>query len=194
MKKEALLDKTEMICYLAMGVALYIALSMTVKIPLIGHIQTDLGYIAFGVLCVLFGWKGFIVGTVGCLVESFILSGWFPAGWLIGQIFIGITCGICYKLCDKRINNKCIKYIICIGITAVSIAIGIIGIKTAIECWLYKIPLVVKVTKNSIAALADFIPMVLGYIIGQQLNKYFNKRKSTKNEEANNEKGNETRD
>lgn len=114
-----------------------------------------------------------LVGTLGCFIESLIFSGWIPVGWILGQIFIGITCGITYTLCDKRIKHKVVKYTICISVTAVSIAIGIIGIKTAIECWLYQIPLVVKITKNSIAALADFVPMLIGFIVGVPFKKRF---------------------
>lgn len=181
-------NSVKMICYLATGIALYIALSMTMKIPLIGHIQTDLGYIVFGVFCVLFGWKAFVVGLIGCFIESFIFSGWIPIGWMLGQIFIGITCGICYTLCDKKIKNKTIKYIICISVTALSITIGIIGIKTAVECLLYKIPLVVKITKNSIAAVADFIPMVLGFIVGELLKKRIKRIVDNKSQNKNSNK------
>lgn len=59
MTKTKIKNNAIMLCYLAMGTALYIALSATAKIPLIGHIQTDLGYIVFGAFCVLFGWKAF---------------------------------------------------------------------------------------------------------------------------------------
>ena len=48
MKKKFLTTKN--IALLGIGTTLYVALSFMIKIPLISHIQTDLGYIAFGVM------------------------------------------------------------------------------------------------------------------------------------------------
>lgn len=39
------------ICLVGLGIALYVALSMTVKIPLAGHASLGLGYIVFAVYC-----------------------------------------------------------------------------------------------------------------------------------------------
>lgn len=39
---------TKKIAFLGIGIALYVVLSMTIKIPLVGHIQTDFGYVAYG--------------------------------------------------------------------------------------------------------------------------------------------------
>lgn len=149
---------TKNICYIGIGIALYFVLSMTLNIPLIGHLKTDLGYIAFGVWCVLFGWQGCIVGVVGCLLESLILSGWFPVGWILGQIVVGLTCGIIYKKCNSITIN--------VIITIVVMFVGIAGVKTLVECHLYSIPFVVKLSKNLIAAIADTIPMLVGLFVG----------------------------
>lgn len=167
-------QKTLTVCYLALGIALYVALSMSLKIPLISHIQTDLGYIAFGVYCVLFGWQGLIVGTAGCLIESLIFSGWLPMGWIVGQIFIGLTVGITCKLTESKSQKA--KTICRIIIAALAMFIGIAGIKTIIECKLYAIPIGVKFAKNTIAAVADYIPMVIGLVVGDILHKRFKRR------------------
>lgn len=99
-------SKTQNICYIGLGIALYFVLAMALQIPLIGHLKTDLGYIAFGAWCVIFGWQGCIVGAVGCLLESLILSGWFPIGWILGQIAIGLICGTAYKKCNSNVAKK----------------------------------------------------------------------------------------
>lgn len=170
--------------YLAMGIALYVAFSMTAKIPLIAHISTDMGYVVFGVFLVIFGWRAFIVGAVGCIFESLIFSGWFPLGWFLGQIEIGIVCGIAFKLLQK-VNKKWLRYALEIIIAAIAIAIGIIGIKTAIECYLYSIPLAVKLVSNGIAALADFIPMAIGVVIADTVKDHVHitveRKKKTEN-------------
>ena len=149
------------ICYLGIGIALYVAFSMSMNIPLISHIQTDLGYIVFGVWCVLFGWQGFIVGAAGCIIKTLIMGGWFPWGWFLGQIAIGIICGVGYN----KVKSNIVKVII----TIIAIFVGIAGIKTIVECKLYSIPFDVKIIKNLVATVADIIPMVIGMFLGNTL-------------------------
>lgn len=157
------MNKTKTLVMLAVGIALYVVLGMTVKIPLISHIQTDLGYIAFGVMLVMFGWQACIVGVIGCMFESLLVSGWIPVGWMVGQLVIGIICGIAYK----RTDNKTLWIIT----TIVSVFIGVGLIKTLIECGLYGIPFAIKFMKNGIAVVADVIPMIIGLFVGERLNK-----------------------
>ena len=145
------------ITLLGIGIALYVVLSFAIKIPLISHIQTDLGYIAFGAMCAIAGVPALIVGVFGCLLESLFMTGWVPIGWMIGQGIIGIICGYAYK------KNKNIWLNIIITIVAILIGIG--GIKTIIECYLYAIPFAVKIPKNLIASVADMVPMIGGYLL-----------------------------
>lgn len=154
-----------LICYLGIGIALYVALGSVMNIPLLAntHLQTDLGYIAFGIYCYYFGWPAFIVGTIGCMFESLIFSGWIPTGWMLGQAFIGITCGIVFT----KVRFKPVHIIVAI----VSVFIGIGFIKTLIECAMYNIPFAVKFPKNCIAFAADVVPMLLGLFIGYILMK-----------------------
>ena len=157
---------TKKIAYLGIGIALYVVLGMMVKIPLISHIQTDLGYIAFGVALYMLGPVACVVGIIGCLFESLLVTGWVPIGWMVGQLAIGIICGIAYK------RIKSIPVNILITIAAVFLGVGVI--KTGIECVLYDIPLLVKFPKNLIATIADIIPMIAGYFLAV---KYFDKPK-----------------
>lgn len=158
---------TKNICNIGIGTALYVVLSATVKIPLIGHIQTDLGYVAFGVYLSLFGIIGTFVGALGCVIESLMFSGWFPVGWLLGQVFIGISCGAIFKT-GSKIKNKTIKIIVYVVVATIAVFIGIGLIKTIVECYLYGIPFEVKFVKNLIAFVADTPPMILGILIGNQ--------------------------
>lgn len=155
------LSKTQTICYLGLGVALYFVLGSFVKLNLIGHIQIDLGYIAFGVYLVIFGIQGTVVGVIGCLLESMVYSGWFPAGWILGQLFVGLFCGITFKA--ARGKYKRYAYI---GLTSIAVFVGIAVIKTITECFLYQIPFAVKIPKNAVAFVADAIPMILGVVLG----------------------------
>ena len=162
--------KTNKIAMLGMGMALYVVLGFTIKMPLISHIQTDLGYIAFGCFLYLIGWQACIVGVVGCLLESLIFSGWIPIGWMIGQLAIGLICGIVYKKTDNILIH--------VVTTIITVFIGVAIIKTGIECVLYDIPLMVKFPKNLIAFVADVIPMIAGYFVAKRLYPDYEKAES----------------
>ena len=153
------MKSTKKIALLGMGIALYVVLGMTLNIPLIAHIKTDLGYIAFGFMLYYLGWQAFVVGVIGCFLESLIMSGWVPFGWMLGQAFIGITCGITYK----KIKFTWVNIII----TILTVFIGVALIKTGIECVLYDIPFIIKFPKNLIAFIADTIPMIVGYVLAK---------------------------
>ena len=157
------------IVFLGFGIALYVVLGSIINIPLLvgSHIQTDLGYIAFGFYLYLFGPKATIIGVLGCLIESLLTSGWVPIGWMLGQTFIGMTCGTAYILINHDVNIK--FHIITIIITIISIFIGIGIIKTIVECYLYSIPFEVKIIKNLVAALSDVIPMLIGMELSKRL-------------------------
>ena len=145
------MSKTKKISFLGLGIALYVVLGLVLQLPIFAnsHLQTDLGYVAFGVYCVCFGWLGAIVGAVG---------------WILGQIFIGLLCGIVYK----KTNNKAIHIIV----TVLAVFIGVGIIKTVVECYLFNIPFAVKVVKNLVASISDSITMLLGLILGYRLKRF----------------------
>lgn len=162
--------KLKLICNLGMGIALYTVLGMMVKIPLIGNIQTDLGYIAFGAYLYIFGAPAAIVGIVGCLFESLLVSGLVSIGWMLGQLVIGMICGFMLKRVD-RYNQKSIKVLAIVALVTASLFLGIGFVKTIIECKLYSIPYEIKFAKNAVAATADVIPMLLGIYVGKLVNR-----------------------
>ena len=148
---------TKKVALLGVLTALYVVLSFTMKLPLISHIQTDLGYIAFGVAAVAVGVPALVVGVLGSLLVSLLTSGWVPIGWMLGQAFIGVVCGLAYRKNKSAILN------ILITIFAVFVGVGLI--KTGVECYLYSIPFAVKFAKNFVAFVADSIPMLIGYFL-----------------------------
>ena len=159
------MNNTKKVAFLGMGIALYCVLGMIMNIPLLAgsHLQTDLGYVAFGTFLYLFGWPACIVGVIGCLFESLLTSGWVPLGWMLGQLFIGITCGLIYK----KSQHKWVWIVT----TILSVFVGVGVIKTLVECLLYSIPIIVKFPKNFIAFIADTIPRLLGLWLGIYLEK-----------------------
>lgn len=174
------MNTTKRICTTALGIALYVALSMTVKIPLVAHISLDLGYIVFAVYCYHFGpIAGSVVGGCGCVLISLITSGWFPPGWLLGQIAIGAICGGAYKISKGDVAN-CVKakMIVAEVMTAIiAVGFGICLVKTFVECVLYSIPLSVKLISNGVAAATDAIVMSAGVLFARKLTPVVEKLK-----------------
>lgn len=158
------MSQNKKVAYTAMLSALYVVLGMSMKIPLISHIQTDLGYFVFGVAVVILGPLGAVVGVVGCLLESQLINGWVPIGWMAGQLFIGVCCGLVFR-------GRGLKKIDVFDVLFVALVVfcGVGAIKTMIECLLYHIPLLVKLPKNAIASVADTIPMVLGLFFAKDI-------------------------
>ena len=151
------------ICTLGILTALYVVVGFSCKIPLVGHIATDLGYVVFAIALYNFGIAGAAVGVIGCFLESYLLQGWIPYGWIAGQLLIGICCGLVYK----KVDNKVLQIIA----TIVAMFVGIGLIKTLIECGLFGIPFEVKIVKNSIAFVADLVPMLIGLVVSWKMNK-----------------------
>lgn len=144
------------ICVTALGIALYVALSMTAKIPVIGHSSLDLGYIVFAVYCYYFGSiVGMAVGSIGCLFVSLLTTGWIPLGWIAGNMIIGLIVG----RVEENSGLSTIKRIIAVSF---AVFIGIFCVKTAIECALYSIPLAVKAPKSALVSVMDAVVMSIG--------------------------------
>lgn len=154
------------ICTTAFGVALYVAVSMLLKIPVVGHISLDLGYIVLAAFCYIYGGAcGAIVGGMGCVLVSLLASGWFPIGWLVGNVFIGWFCGTRYKWHHNYITWK--DHLA----TVFAVCIGVLVIKTVLECLLYSIPFAVKIPKNAIAFAMDAVVMCIGLSIAPRIEK-----------------------
>ena len=146
---------TKKLTTVAMLIALYCALSAMMKIPFIGAISLDLGYIVLTVACGLFGPLAAVVGAIGCGLESILFSPYgFSIGWFVANLIIGLGCGYVFKK-----TNVIWKRIIAI---IIFVAIGMLGAKTSIECYLYHIPFAVKFVKSLVAFGVDSIVMIIG--------------------------------
>lgn len=155
---------TKKITGIAILTALYCVLSALMKIPIIGAISLDLGYIALAVGCSMFGpWAAFI-GAVGCGIESILFSPYgFSISWFIANLIVGLGCG--YVFNKTKVTWKRIVAII------VFIGIAMLGVKTFIECNLYGIPFEVKIVKNAVAFSLDTATMLIGLFISKRVVK-----------------------
>lgn len=146
---------TKTITGVALLTALYCVLSAMMKIPFIGAISLDLGYIALALGCAVFGPWGAFVGAVGCGLESLLFSPYgFSISWFVANLIIGFGCGIVFQK-----TNVIWKRIIAI---LIFVGIGMLGAKTGIECYLYHIPFAVKIVKNAVAFGIDSLTMIIG--------------------------------
>lgn len=148
--------KTKKIITLAMLTALYVALSALMKIPFIGNISLDLGYIAFVVALMSFKYAGIAVGVLGCALESLLFSAYgFSISWAVGNLVVGLF----FAWFISKSDYNQFRYMF--G-ALVACVLGILLVKTGIECRLYNIPTAIKVPKNLVACLVDTITMWLG--------------------------------
>lgn len=164
------MNRTRYLCTTAIGIALYCALSMSMKIPLgVGHIVIDLGYIAFAIYAYYMGSIcAATVGGVSAAIMS-VLSGWFSAEWVLANTVIGLICGRFYK--RDTCGSICIYNMV---VTVLAVAIGMLVIKTAVSCWLWSIPVLVKLPKSITAWIIDSIVMCVGVFIAPKFDRIFN--------------------
>lgn len=155
------MGKTKSICLTALGIALYVCVSMSLKIPLgIGHLSLDSGYIVLAVYCYIYGSvSGAIVGACGCFLVSLIATGWIAIGWPLGNLLIGAVCGAVYK----RVKGKRWAVLTSLVVTVAAVFIGVGVIKTVVECAIYSLPIAVKFVKNFVAFVMDAIVMCVGF-------------------------------
>lgn len=160
------MNKTKKICLTALGIALYCALSMSVKIPLgVGHIAVDLGYIVLAVYAYHMGSvPAAIVGGCSAAIMS-ILSGWFSLEWVLANVAVGLICGRFY---ERSTYSAYIRNAI---VTVLAVGLGMLVIKTAVSCWLWSIPVLVKLPKSITAWVIDSIVMCGGVCIAPRFTK-----------------------
>lgn len=160
------MNKTKRIAMTAVLIALYFVLSCTIKIPFVGHIVLDMGYVALTVAAVCYGGvTAMIVGAAGCALESIVLTALgFSISWVAMNIIVGLTVGIvCFRLPDNR------KWI-SIPTIIMAVALGVV-VKTGIECVLYSIPVAVKAPKALVAFAVDSIVMILALPLAYTVKK-----------------------
>lgn len=155
---------TYKVAVIGMLTALYVVLSAFLKFSIFSNIMIDLGYVAFAVALCLFGPIGTVVGVIGCMLESLLFSAYgLSVSWMAANLVIGLICGFAFT----KVDNVWIR--MAIGI--VSVLIGMLVVKTAIECALYNIPLAVKIPKNAVAFAVDSITLTAGILFSNLLKK-----------------------
>lgn len=154
---------TKNICFIAMGVALYVVLALCLQVPVFENYYLCLGYVSMMVFCYYFGATGGItVGVLGVVLYCLLINGLrgLP-GWAAGNLVIGLAVGLTCSF-TKRMKNTVLRNIIIVVAIVLSAAIGILCIKSIVEVILYAQPMLMRVAKNIYAFVADVIVLVAG--------------------------------
>ena len=152
------------ICMNAMGIAMFVALTLCLQVPVFENYYLCLGYIVMAFYLYHFGMgSGVLTGTLGVMIYCFITGGLrgMP-GWVLGNVVIGIICGRLLHYIKRQSEGKK-RRIMIVGAVIFSTAIGILGVKSLVEVYLYSLPFAVRIANNIYAFIADVIVLLVGF-------------------------------
>ena len=153
---------TQRIVLLAVGIALFVALSMCLQVPVFENYYLCLGYVVMAVYCYSFGTvNGTIAGTLGVVLYCLVINGLrgMP-GWALGNIMIGLCLGISFRSA-KRMKHPAIRTALNVTAIVMGTAAGILGIKSVTESILYGQMFLVRAGKNLYAFVADAAVLIV---------------------------------
>ena len=164
--------KTKKICLMAVGIAMFVVLSLCLQVPVFENYYLCLGYAVMAVYCYSFGTlSGTVVGFFGVILYCVVISGMrgMP-GWSLGNIVIGVALGLTFKA-TRPMKSKALRAAIrCLVIVAAT-ALGILVVKSETECLLYAQPFLVRVGKNMSAFIADAAMLIISLPLCEVLDK-----------------------
>ena len=153
--------KTKRISLLAIGIALFVVLSLCLQVPVFENYYLCLGYVAMAVYCYSFGTlSGTVVGFFCVFLYCVVISGLrgMP-GWALGNIVIGIALGQAFRY-TRSMKSAVLQTVIhCVVIIAAT-ALGILVVKSETESLLYMQPFLIRVGKNTSAFIADAVMLI----------------------------------
>lgn len=158
------MKNVKQLCLTAMGIALFVALTLCIQVPVFENYYICLGYVVMTVYLYFFGiFSGTIVGTVGVFLYCMLTGGLrgMP-GWIVGNLFIGVTLGLWFsktKHFSNRKSTNTITVLVSIAVTA----IAMLYLKSIVECVLYAQPLIVRAASNIYAFVADAVVIVASF-------------------------------
>ncbi len=149
--------KTKDVTFIAMGIALFVALSMCLRVPVFENYYLCLGYIIMTVYIWCFEWyEGAVIGFSGvilyCMIGGLGFNG--MPGWSIGNIVIGLVMGMALKRI-KKIRNRTVQILLTAVVAISATFIGIEIVKSLIDSIVVGQPFLVRVAKNTTSFIAD---------------------------------------
>ena len=164
--------KTKKLALTAVGIALFVVLSLCLQVPVFENYYLCLGYVVVAVYCYSFGTiAGTAVGFFGVILYCVVISGLrgMP-GWALGNVVIGLALGSCFRA-TKRMSRKILRSVIHVIAIVASAALGILIIKSETESLLYSQTFLIRAAKNSYAFIADVAVLILSLPICVMLDK-----------------------
>ena len=169
-------SKTKYISATAIGIALFVVLSLCLQVPVFENYYLCLGYVAMAVYCYSFGTlSGTIVGVFGVILYCLLISGLrgMP-GWALGNIVIGIALGTVFRV-TRKCKRQWVKWALYGAAVIASTALGILIVKSLTESLLYSQPMAVRIGKNIYAFVADAVMLLVSLPICALLHGYAKK-------------------
>ncbi|MBE6956119.1 MAG: ECF transporter S component [Ruminococcaceae bacterium] len=169
-------QSTKKICITAMGISLFVVLSLCLQVPVFENYYLCLGYVVMTVFCYYMGpISGMAVGGFGVVLYCLLTSGLrgMP-GWAIGNLVIGLIVGLTCRI-TLRMKNQWLRHLIIGFSILVSVAIAMLGIKSLVEAVIYAQPMVLRIIKNTYAFVADVVVMMVSLPICVSLKSVLHK-------------------
>ncbi len=161
---------TRKTCLWAVGIALFVALSLCLQVPIVQNYYLCLGYAVMAVYCYSFGpFAGATVGALGVVFYCLVISGLrgMP-GWALANVLIGFALGIVFRA-TKGMKSLAVKAALNAGAIIAATALGMLGVKSLLESALYAQPVAVRIAKNTPAFVADAAVLLLSLPICMSL-------------------------
>lgn len=169
------MSKTKFVCVTAIGIALFVAMSFVIQVPIFENYYICLGYLVMEVYLYRYGIvSGTIVGTIGVVLYCLLISGLrgMP-GWVVGNAMIGFCLGLVFKSTKWRKNWT--FYGFCGFEVIIATISGIIFMKSSVESYLYDQHIYARFAKNVYPCIADIAVLLLGLPFCKLLDKRMGK-------------------
>ena len=156
-------ERTGWICRTGLGIALFVVLTMCLQVPVFENYYLCLGYIVMAVWLSAAGTaSGTAVGILGVILYCVLTGGLrgMP-GWALGNAVIGVILGNVFRLA-ARFRNPWTFSLLWLFAALLACALGILGVKSMVECILYGQPFALRAVKNSTAFLAAVFVLWVG--------------------------------
>lgn len=156
---------TKKICILGLCVALFVTLSLCLRVSVFENYYLCLGYIVMYIALHMFGVvEGTFVGVIGTLLYCILISGLrgMP-GWIAGNVLIGIILGLWLGWIKRLVAMKYTVVVdLCTAlIILLATAVGILLVKSVVEVLLYGELFLIRIGNNIYAFVADVVVLVL---------------------------------
>ena len=163
---------TKFLALTAVGIALFVVLSLCLQVPVFENYFLCLGYVAVAVYCCSFGTlSGTLVGFFGVILYCLVIDGLrgLP-GWALGNLAIAPALGLYFRLA-RPMKSRALRLLLAVPVIVAACALGILVIKSETESLLYLQPFAIRAGKNLSAFIADAAVLILSLPVCELLDR-----------------------